>query len=70
MSSPSFWEDTRKAGPVQERAEMARTVTTFGPGPARGDACLGDGHRGRHESVTAEIQESPKQLGATWKPSS
>ncbi len=30
MSSPSFWEDTRKAQAlVQERAELARTVSTF-----------------------------------------
>jgi peptide chain release factor 2 len=30
MSSPSFWDDTRKAQAlVQERAELARTVSTF-----------------------------------------
>ena len=30
MSAPSFWEDTRKAQTlVQERADLARTVTRF-----------------------------------------
>jgi peptide chain release factor 2 len=67
MSSPSFWEDTRKAQAlVQERAELARTVTTFKDLAGRaGETRLlwematdaGD------ESVTAEIQDSLKQLG-------
>ena len=67
MSSPSFWDDTRKAQAlVQERAELARTVTTFKELAGRAEEArllwemateAGD------ESVTAEIQESLKQLG-------
>ena len=38
MSSPTFWEDTRKAQAlVQERAELARTITTFKDMAARAD---------------------------------
>jgi len=67
MSSPSFWEDTRKAQAlVQERAELARTVITFKDLARRAEEArllwemateAGD------ESVTAEIQESLKQVG-------
>ncbi|MFI5327717.1 MAG: PCRF domain-containing protein, partial [Candidatus Rokuibacteriota bacterium] len=67
MSSPSFWEDTRKAQTlVQERAELARTVTTFKDLAGRSEETrllwemateAGD------ESVTAEIQQSLKQIG-------
>ena len=67
MSSPSFWEDTRKAQAlVQERAELARTVTTFKDLAGRAEETrllwemateVGD------ESVAAEIQDGLKQLG-------
>ena len=67
MSSPTFWEDTRKAQAlVQERAELARTVTTFKDLAARAEETrllwemateAGD------ESLTAEIQEGLKQVG-------
>jgi peptide chain release factor 2 len=67
MSSPTFWEDTRKAqGLVQERAELARTVTTFKDLAGRAEDTrlfwemateAGD------ESMTAEIQESLGQIG-------
>jgi peptide chain release factor 2 len=67
MSSPSFWEDTRKAQAlVQERAELARTVTTFKDLASRAEEIrllwemateAGD------ESVTGEIQDGLKQIG-------
>jgi peptide chain release factor 2 len=67
MSSPNFWEDSRKAQAlVQERAELARTITTFKDMAARADETrllwemateAGD------ESLTAEIQEALKQIG-------
>ena len=67
MSSPTFWEDGRKAQAlVQERAELARTVGTFKDLAGRAEETrllwemateVGD------ESVTAEIQESLKRLG-------
>jgi peptide chain release factor 2 len=67
MSSPTFWEDTRKAQAlVQERAELARTVTTFKDLAARAEETrllwemateAGD------ESLTAEIQEALTQIG-------
>ena len=67
MSSPSFWEDTRKAQAlVQERAELARTVTTFKDlaGRAEETRLLWEmATEAGDESVTAEIQESLKQLG-------
>ena len=68
MSSPSFWEDTRKAQAlVQERAELARTITTFKDlaGRAEETRLLWEmATEAGDESVTAEIQESLKQLGA------
>jgi peptide chain release factor 2 len=67
MSSPSFWDDTRKAQAlVQERAELARTVTTFKElaGRAEETRLLWEmATEAGDESVTAEIQESLKQLG-------
>jgi peptide chain release factor 2 len=67
MSSPSFWEDTRKAQAlVQERAELARTVTTFKDlaGRAEETRLLWEmATEAGDESVTAEIQESLKQVG-------
>jgi peptide chain release factor 2 len=67
MSLPTFWEDTRKAQAlVQERAELARTVTTFKDLAARAEETrllwemateAGD------ESLTAEIQEALTQIG-------
>jgi peptide chain release factor 2 len=67
MSSPSFWEDTRKAQAlVQERAELARTVATFKDLAGRAEETrllwemateVGD------ESVTAEIQDGLRQIG-------
>jgi peptide chain release factor 2 len=67
MSSPTFWDDTRKAQTlVQERAELARTITTFKDMAARAEETrllwemateAGD------ESLTAEIQEALKQIG-------
>ena len=67
MSSPTFWDDTRKAqGLVQERAELARTVTTFKElaGRAEETRLLWEmATEAGDESVTAEIQESLKQLG-------
>ena len=67
MSSPSFWEDTRKAQAlVQERAELARTVATFKDlaGRAEETRLLWEmATEAGDESVTAEIQDSLKQLG-------
>src|SRR5258707_3389618 len=67
MSSPSFWDDTRKAQPlVQECAEPARPVTTFKElaGRAEETRLLWEmATEAGDESVTAEIQESLKQLG-------
>ena len=67
MSSPSFWDDTRKAQAlVQERAELARTVTTFKElaGRAEETRLLWEmATEAGDESVTAEIQESLKRLG-------
>jgi len=67
MSSPSFWEDTRKAQAlVQERAELARTVTTFKDlaGRAEETRLLWEmATEAGDESVTADIQESLKQVG-------
>jgi len=67
MSSPSFWEDTRKAQAlVQERAELARTISTFKDLAGRAEEIrllwemateAGD------ESLTAEIQGGLRQVG-------
>src|SRR5499425_2443735 len=67
MSAPAFWEDGRKAqAMVQERAELARTVATFKDlaGRAEETRLLWEmATEASDESLTAEIQESLKQLG-------
>ena len=67
MSAPSFWEDTRKAQAlVQERAELARTVTTFKDlaGRAEETRLLWEmATEAGDESLTAEIQDSLRQVG-------
>src|SRR5262249_49501528 len=66
MSSPSFWDDSRKAqGLVQERAELARTAGTF-------KDLARDAEEARllwemateasDESLTGEIQESLRRV--------
>jgi peptide chain release factor 2 len=65
MAKPTFWEDSRKAQVlVQERAELARTVTTFKDLARQSEEArllwemateAGD------ESMTAEIQETIEQ---------
>ena len=66
MSSPSFWEDTRKAQAlVQERAELARTVGTFKDlaGRAEETRLLWEmATEASDESMTAEIQQSLRSL--------
>ena len=66
MSSPTFWEDTRKAQAlVQERAELARTVATFKDLDVRAEEArlLWEmATEASDESMTAEIQESLKRL--------
>jgi len=67
MSAPSFWEDTRKAQAlVQERAELARTVTTFKDlaGRAEETRLLWEmATEAGDESVSAEIQDGLRQVG-------
>ena len=66
MSSPAFWEDTRKAQTlVQERAELARTLGTFKDLAARAEdtRLLWEmATEASDESMSVEIQQSLRSL--------